>query len=157
MHASMRCKAFIANVLNVLIHGPNLWAIFIRIFRVLHTVQFSRFLLSFPRQLVYYITLSIACQQLFSFSFWTFFSPGCFRNCSWWSSRPVSQGRVLSYHPFRQKSTPFLQSFLNCFNCIYNFQKFINPMSKMHIKAGNISCSRPLSKIINLISSKENP
>ena len=38
-----RSTVVLGFVLNVLIHGPNLWAIFIRIFRVLHTVQFSRF------------------------------------------------------------------------------------------------------------------
>ena len=43
MRARTRCKALIVNVLNVLIHGPNQRTIFIRIFRVLHTVQFSRF------------------------------------------------------------------------------------------------------------------
>ena len=38
-----RSTVVLGFVLNVLIHGSNLRAIFIRIFRVLHTVQFSRF------------------------------------------------------------------------------------------------------------------
>ena len=36
---------------------------------------------------------------------------------------PVVQGQGISYYLFLQKSTPFLQSFLNCFNCIYNSSK----------------------------------
>ena len=45
----------------------------------------------------------------------------CLKGRSLFSSFvPVGQGHGISYHPPRQKSTPFLQSFLNCFKCIYN-------------------------------------
>ena len=43
----------------------------LRIFRVLHTVQFSRFVVvCSQQQLVYLITTRCVCQQLFLFSFW---------------------------------------------------------------------------------------
>ena len=51
----------------------NLKPVVLRIFRVLHTVQFSRFVVvSSQQQLVYLITTRCICQQLFSF-IWKFF------------------------------------------------------------------------------------
>ena len=108
-------------------------AIFIRIFRVLHTVQFSRFFVV--------VVSATACLLYHSCSFLstTFFKSflnfsGCHERRRFEVLVPVSQGQGISYHPFRQKSTPFFRIFSNCFNCIYNLQKVGEYMGKMHRK-----------------------
>ena len=53
------------------LQGSNLSPFVLRIFRVLHTVQFSRFCSCWPQRQLPYVTISSAvCQPLFYFAFW---------------------------------------------------------------------------------------
>ena len=64
---------------------------------------------------------------------------------------PVGQGHGISYHPFRQKSTPFLQSFLNCFKCICNskIHSFALCIFTIRIeKPSTLHCTQRMSKAL---------
>ena len=141
----------------------NQKAIFIRIFRVLHTVQFSRFFtvdvhstkfdfvslrfvndlalsshFAFTKLLSVSRDSQITISQLFSLvnNFFKVFSnlTCCLKGRSLFGSFvPVGQGHGISYHPHPQKSTAFRQSFSNCFNCTYNSQKNTSAIGKMTI------------------------
>ena len=64
---------------------------------------------------------------------------------------PVDQGHGISYHPSRQKSTPCLQSFLNCFKCIYNSRipSFALCIFTIRIeKPSTLHCTQRMSKAL---------
>ena len=67
-----RSTVVLGFVLNILIHGHKPKGHFIRIFRVLHTVQFSRFF-AVLRQPDYYNIAFSVCQQVFSTFLFSFF------------------------------------------------------------------------------------
>ena len=112
-------------VLNVLIHGRNQMAIFIRIFRVLHTVQFSRFFVvaSAATFIVYQKFL------LLSTLFYFFANPRLFEIFlsssrifkSFLSFRvlflSLSRGRMLWYQSIPRKSSIFLNLLFYMFFC----------------------------------------
>ena len=88
----------------------------LRIFRVLHTVQFSRFVVvCSQQQLVYLITTRCVCQQLFYFLFGSLPKP--FQISLKLPCR--SQRRVISYHNFTSVSSTFLKFFKICFSSVF--------------------------------------
>ena len=101
----------------------------LRIFRVLHTVQFSRFVVvCSQQQLVYPITTRCVCQQLFYFLFGSFPKPfqiSLKLPCH-------SQRRVISYHNFASVSSTFLKFSKICFS---SAASGISPQKSLFFKA----------------------